>query len=473
MATTLAVEQAEQRRWKLRPNYSDIAWYDMLVEREFMTPEQHHARESGELREIIKFAAEQVPYYRKLFADLGISADDIRGPEDLPMLPVLTRSDTQEHGERLRAGRLPEGHKISRETTTSGSTGQPVTILHSALSGMMFALLKQRQLRWARFDPMGRLAMIRPPQDLPSSSDGERLGEGETIQLNSWAVQVGAYFESGQVLGFSTRNSLESQMDWLEHHRPDYLLGQSAELEHLALGFQDRPAFDCLQAILAVTQQLMPEMQQRIERTFSAPVYENYGFNEIGIVATRCREGGRYHVNTEHCLVEIVDDEGNPCAPGRRGHLLATTLTNLAMPLLRYDSGDMAEAVDGPCPCGRTLPAFGAIHGRYRRIADLPENTFEFWSALRRALGDMPEELSKPMRQYQVHQCRDGSYELRLVTADDLAPAFHERIRKEWEATGAPEPPPLKILVVDRIPRPPGGKFQDFTSDFTPPPAID
>ena len=80
MATTLAVEQAEQRRWKLRPNYSDIALYDMLVEREFMTSEQHHARESGELREIVKFAAEQVPYYRKLFVDLGISADDIRGP---------------------------------------------------------------------------------------------------------------------------------------------------------------------------------------------------------------------------------------------------------------------------------------------------------------------------------------------------------------------------------------------------------
>jgi len=333
--------------------------------------------------------------------------------------------------------------------------------------------LKQRQMRWARLDPSGRIGMIRPPQDLPKKPDGQRLGEGETYRLDSWTPQVGPYFQTGPMVGFSTRNSLDSQMDWLEKQQLDYLIGQSAELEHLALGFQDRQPLRGLKSVLAITQQMTPEMQQRIERSFDAMVHENYGFNEIGIVATRCREGGRYHVNTEHCLVEIVDDEGRPCPAGQRGHLLATTLTNLAMPLLRYDSGDLAEAVEGPCPCGRSLPAFGAIHGRYRRIANLPPETFEHWAALRRALGDMPAELSRHLRQYQVHQYRDGRYELRLVVAGTLAAAFTERVEAEWAETGAPSPPPLTIVVVDEIPRPPGGKFQDFTSDFAIPRATE
>ena len=135
--------------------------------------------------------------------------------------------------------------------------------------------------------------------------------------------------------------------------------------------------------------------------------------------------------------------------------------------------GDLAEAVDGPCPCGRSLPAFGTIRGRYRRIANLPAETFKYWAALRRALGDMPADLAKPLRQYQVHQYRDGRYELRLVTAGELDPAFTERIESEWNTTGAPAPPPLAIRVVEAIPRPPGGKFQDFTSDFTPLPGED
>lgn len=472
MATTLALERAEQRRWKLRREWAQTKWHDRLVGREFYAPEKQKALEAEALRRVVGFAAEQVPYYRALFERLGIAANSIRSPDDLPALPPLTRSEVQEHGAALRAQRLPRGQKIGAPTKTSGSTGQPVLVEHTRLSRWMFGILAQRHLRWARFDPAGSLSAIRPPRDLPALPGGRQVGPGDTCRHRSWPT-VGQYFETGPYSGFSNRNSLESQVEWVERERPNYLIGQSAELEHLALGFQDRQPLENLRGILAITQQLTPEMRQRIERTFAVPVHEDYGFNEIGIVATRCLEGGRYHVSTENCLVEIVDDDGNPCPPGQRGHLLGTALINAAMPLLRYDSGDLAEAVDGPCPCGRTLPAFGVIHGRYRRIADLPADTFKYWAALRRALGDMPAELSKPLRQYQVHQYRDGRYELRLVVADALASAFTKRIQSEWEATGAPEPPPLAILVVDQIPRPPGGKFQDFTSDFAPPPVTE
>jgi len=210
-------------------------------------------------------------------------------------------------------------------------------------------------------------------------------------------------------------------------------------------------------------------MRKTIERHFAAPVHENYGFNEFGIVASRCPEGGRYHVNTEHCLVEIADEDGRPCPPGQRGRLLVTTMVNLAMPLLRYDSGDLAEAVEGPCPCGRTLPAFGTIHGRYRRLANLPPGSFTRYMILRRALSDMPDTLAAPMRQFQIHQFRDGSWEARLVTSAPLADAFYAHVETEWRQSGSPAPP-LAVILVDQIPRPPGGKFQDFTSDFEPEP---
>ena len=470
MATTFEIEQAEQRRWKLLPKWSKSDWHNHLVRREFQGAEQQAARAADALRRILGFAVERVPYYRALFERLGLTVDSIRSPADLPALPMLTRSIVQEQAVALRAESLPEGEVFAGMTKTSGSTGQPVAVFHTRRSFWMYHLLKQRQMRWARFDPMGRIGMIRPPQDLPKDPKGRRIEVGETARRDSWAPQVGPFFETGPMFGFSNRNSLESQMDWVQAQKLDYLIGQSAELEHLALGFQDQPQFQGLQGIMAITQQLTPEMRQRVERVFKSTVLETYGFNEIGIVANRCLEGGRFHVNAEHCLVEIVDAEGNPCPPGQRGHLLATGLMNPAMPLLRYDSGDLAEPVEGPCPCGRTLPSFGAIHGRYRRIANLPGDTFKYWAALRRALGDMPDDLSKHLRQYQVHQYRDGRYELRLVVAGDLAPAFKERIEAEWAETGAPEPPPLSVLIVDEIPRPPGGKFQDFTSDFAPEP---
>ena len=466
MASTLALEQVEQRRWKLNPKWARVNWFDLLVEREFLSADEQKGRESEALRQIVRFAAGNVPYYRGLFKRLGITAGDIQAREDLPALPPLARTEVQEHAAALRARRLPPGHKASAKTRTSGSTGQPVEVIHANFSYRMFNILKQRQMRWGRFDPAGRFAMIRPAKDLPRQPGGEPAGADETRRYPIWWPLVGPYFETGPLFGFSNANSLESQMEWLEEHRPDYLLGLSAELEHLALGFQDRPRLESLRGLQAISQQLTPEMRRRIEGTFGVPVEESYGLNEIGIVAFRCTEGGRYHVNAEHCLVEVVDEDGKPCRPGQRGRILVTTITNTAMPLLRYDPDDLAEAVDGPCPCGRTLPAFGAIHGRYRRIVSLPPGTMEYWRALLRALGDMPAELSKPLRQYQLHQFRDGRFELRLVAAGALAAAFTERIESEWKKAGAPEPAPLAFASVDEIPRTPGGKFQDFTSDF-------
>ncbi|HIC80547.1 MAG TPA: phenylacetate--CoA ligase family protein [Kiloniellaceae bacterium] len=466
MATTLAAERLEQQRWKLRPQWAQSKLHDGLVEREFLSPEQQRATEAHALRRVIAFAVAQVPHYQALFTRLGLTPESIRGVDDLPALPVLKRVDVQEHETALRARSLPKGHRLGRVTKTSGSTGQPVEVLHTAQSLGMFEVLKQRQMRWARFDPAGRIGLLRLPRALPKRPDGQPLREGETGRRDSWAAQVGPYFETGPLFALSMLSSLESQMDWLEEQRLDYLVGQAAELEHLALGLQDRSAPRSLKGVLSVAMSLTPEMQRRIERSFNAFVHENYGFNEVGIVATRCREGGRYHVNSEHCLVEIVDGDGQPCRAGERGHLVATALNNPAMPLIRYDSGDIAEAVEGPCPCGRSLPAFGALHGRYRRNVHLPAGTLEHWTTLRLALADLPEDLSRPLRQYQAHQSRDGRFELRLVTAGPMPAAFFERIEADWAAGCAPAPPPLTIRVVDEIPRPPGGKFRDFTSDF-------
>jgi phenylacetate-CoA ligase len=470
LPTTLAQEQAEQRRWKLRPEWAHFDMHQRLVQHEFLAPEDLRGYQDKSLRNILAFAGAQVPYYQDCFARLGIAAETLAGQDDLRRLPVLGRAEVQARNQDLRPDKLPRGQKPGGLAKTSGSTGQPVEVAVTALTRNLFVIFKQRQLRWARFDPLGRFGLIRPPSDLPAGKSGGPVEPGETLRRETWQLQVGRYFETGPLFGFTNRNPVTDQVDWLAEHKIDYLQGQSAELEHLALAARTRATPPSLRGLFAISQQMTAEMRNCIEETFSAQVQENYGLNEIGIVASRCREGGRYHVNVEHCLVEIVDAEGQPVPPGQRGHLVVTSLNNFAMPLLRYDSGDLAEAVDGPCPCGRTLPAFGRIHGRYRRIADLPEGTFMHFATLRRTLADLPPDLARLLRQYQVHQYRDGSFELRLLLSEAAPEQLTRQILAEWEKSGGADLPDLTIRYVDVIPRPPGGKFQDFTSDFALPP---
>jgi phenylacetate-CoA ligase len=190
------------------------------------------------------------------------------------------------------------------------------------------------------------------------------------------------------------------------------------------------------------------------------------GGTEFGLVAARC-EAGRYHVHREHCLVEILDENGRPCAPGQTGHIIVTGLSNHAMPLIRYDTGDLAEAASGNCPCNRTLPSFGEIVGRYGRIAYLPPGTMGPVLALREAIETMPAELMRDFREFQIHQFADRRMELRMITRAPLADSFYERIRRAWAKAAEAGGPELAMVIVDQIPKS-GGKAEVFTSDFMP-----
>jgi len=104
--------------------------------------------------------------------------------------------------------------------------------------------------------------------------------------------------------------------------------------------------------------------REAIERTFHRGVTNRYGCEEVSLIASQCEVRGGLHVNSDCLLVEILDADGHPCAPGEVGRVVVTDLTNRAMPLFRYEVGDMAAWSAQPCPCGRTLPVLEKIEGR-------------------------------------------------------------------------------------------------------------
>ena len=191
----------------------------------------------------------------------------------------------------------------------------------------------------------------------------------------------------------------------------------------------------------------------------------SYGLNELGRVAVRCA-AGRYHVQAENCIVEIVDEQGQPCAAGESGRLLVTSLLNFATPLLRYDTGDVGIAVAGPCPCGRTLPSFAEVSGRLRRFAGLPPGSRQRFNVLAGAVEQMPRELMRGLRQYQVHQNVDESFELRVRLEAPLPGGFIERVQAAWAGLSLEPRRALTVVEVARIPASPSGKLLDFSSDL-------
>lgn len=465
MQTNVETEREVQRLWKLRPNHAKLTVFDQLVTNEFLTADERQQRQEKALSAILRFSAAQVPHYRKLFASLNLKQGVAPRPVDLLRIPPLAKTTIQESEATLVADHLPPGGKIGGSTHTSGTTGASMRILHSMRSHEMYHFLAQRSRRWDRIDPFGTAAAIRQRPNLPRRPDGTPLPDGETLQRPAWPG-IGHYFETGPFLGFAKSNSLERIADWIEKYQPDTVLTDSSLLEHLALEFQRRPPLKCIHTFKAVSEPLTAGRRARVEKMFGAPINLGYGLNEVGIVAAGCPETNGYHVHDEHCLVEIVDDDNQPVAAGEFGRILVTSLTNFAMPLIRYDTGDIAQALDAPCACGRTLPSFGQILGRRSRTAPLPPEIISVADTVLEAMEKLPEELSRNLQMYQLYHFRDGDFELRIVAVDSLPPAFAEHILSIWRAATVSNPAKLRIANVESIRPAPSEKFFHFDSDL-------
>lgn len=460
--TSLTMEIAELRRWTLRPEKADSRQFERLAIHEFQSEEEHRARQANALAKFLGFATAHVPYYRDMFRQGGLSPADIRGVEDLPRLPMLRKHEVIERDAELHAERLPQGEGPPVVYQSTGTTGQPVRVLMSRSSSSMFTFLWHRQARWFRFDPMGCFAKIRIPSTLPRQQDGTRMPREKVMRRTAWTY-LGAFFETGPEVTFSVSSPVEQQIEWVRRYRPNYMLAYPGVFEEQALACGSAPAVDSLKGLVGIGSTATPSMRAWIERIYGIPLHQNYGLNEIGIVAIRC-VAGRYHVNTEHCLVEIVDGEGLPCPAGTSGRVLVTGLQNIAMPLIRYDTGDIAMVAEGPCPCGRTLPSFGEIVGRYRRYAGLPAGTRERVRELQTAIGDMPPEFVRNLRRYQVYQDRENRFEVRVSAAGPMPPEFEARLRERWKKVCGDPPLALAIIEGVTIVSSPGGKRLDFDS---------
>ncbi len=462
-ATSRQQEMVFQRTWQPLPEMRQRIPFQQLIDNEFLEPEIAAQLLTRRLTRIVTAAYHHIPHYHKSFSAAGVMPSALRTPADLTKFPVLTRTDLVTAFDQLWSPELLNEGEKTIIVKTSGTTGTPARVRRTLSSLQTFPVLWQRQARWYRHDLRKRYARIRLPGALLTPG-GKPNRDGATARSSTW-IYSGRYFRTGDELHFNSTNSREALLHWLRTHQPAYLMTFPATMEELAL-LSDADGIPGLEGLISVSATLTRAMRRRVKERLGVPVYRNYGLNEIGLVAVTC-EAGRYHTHIEHAHVEVVDEYGQHVAPGQSGRLLVTSLAREAMPLIRYDTGDIAIAAEQSCACGRTLPGFVDVLGRYRQFANTPEGTRPRVNGLVDVISEMPEMCFENLRQYQIHQDRNGGFELRVCVAGPLHPQFAQQLRAGWgRLNAAGDEWPLTIVEVDRIEPAPSGKVLDFVSDL-------
>jgi phenylacetate-CoA ligase len=165
--------------------------------------------------------------------------------------------------------------------------------------------------------------------------------------------------------------ALDGPLDRLARARPALLRGLPVYLLWLADRWSQRgrPGVG-LRAVSSYGGLASGRMAARIGDGFGAPFADAYGTSELGPVAASCGRGPGMHVFEDQFIVE-AHRGGGPAGPGRVGRLVVTDLINAAMPLIRYDVGDVGRLHTDPCPCGRTTARLEVL-GRVQEVLESP-----------------------------------------------------------------------------------------------------
>ena len=336
-------------RWE-RSDY--LLHYRALLASQYEPLAVLRQRQLEGVRAIAAHACATVPFWRTRFAKAGLAPTEITNLSSLGSLPLLTKSDLREHGDLL----LIQG--VQRETlhrhTTSGSTGVSVTVYRDEPCQQFKRGATLRCDEWTGWRLGERVAAIWGNPQIRTDWKGKLRRNLldrtyvylDTLKMNEQSMQVFAETLIAQrpSLLFGHAHSLYLFASFLRAKRPEARI---------------RP-----KGVLSTCMVLHDFERELIASVFDCPVINRYGCEEVSLIASECRTGEGLHVNAECVYVELLDEHGEPCPPGKPGRVVVTDLHNRAMPMIRYEVGDMAVWADRPCSCGRTLPLLARIEGR-------------------------------------------------------------------------------------------------------------
>jgi phenylacetate-coenzyme A ligase PaaK-like adenylate-forming protein len=430
-----------------------------LLAGEWKPPELLRARQFEQLRGLLGFAERYSPFHARRMREAGFDPSQMQSLDDLRALPPMTRGGLQGGFDEITCRTLPRGERFISEKATSGTSGVPVRVRMTNAYGVVWSAITLRNHVWSGIEGGWNVAGIR---HLHAKNGGAR-DKPEGAAQSSWGGAIGQSFKTGPACAMHIGWAVEKQAAFLRKHDPHLLVSGSWNLTLLGDYLQEQGMrLPSLHALHGMGEVVTDEMRARMESAFDAPFFDTYSCNEMGYISSTCPEGHGYHVHDETVVLEIVDEQGAPCAPGETGRVLVTGLTNFGFPLIRYELGD--DAVAGPtepCPCGRGLSRMGPIIGRTWRhfvATDGQRLSTHPASALIRAAGHL--------RQYRVVQHTREQIEVMIVPDEGfgqeqqqtISSGLRDHLGQDMQVT---------FSLVDEIPLAPSGKHTAFICDAT------
>jgi phenylacetate-CoA ligase len=380
------------------------------------------------LRSVIETSYNEVPFYRQLFDNAGVSPKDILTARDLSKIPVVTKDMLRPAYPDLTTRNT--GHK-RYEQRTSGSTGKNFCVSMDSDTAGWYRAAFLLSLNWAGWNI------------------GERhFQTGMTLQ-RGWKKRLkdsllGCYYASAYELN---DQRLDFYLDILDRKKIRHLWGYPGSILYLANRAAERGWNRPMTSIVTWGDTLTPIDRNTIESVFQKRIHDTYGCAEGMQIAAQCGSDSRYHIHALDVIVEILDDDNQPVPDGETGNIVVTRLHPGPMPLIHYKIGDLGKLGMGqPCACGRSYDMLDSIQGRTADAIITPSGNrliVHFFTGILEHFNEIDS--------FQVVQEIAGSMTVKLLPSSTLGDQAISKIISVLKSKGAGDMN-IEVEVVDEIP---------------------
>ncbi len=431
----LLANAASLKEWRRRYGNAFDALLSAYESRDRWSREELDAFSDAQ-RTLALVRASRTEHYQDVFRRLGAHWTEFVPRNAFSQLPVTTKEELRENPSRFQPR---EALPTDRVIGSSGTTGVPLKLLKDAESAQAHWAVWWRYRRWHGLD-----------LDTPYALFG-----GRRIMRTDLGGPYWRHNYVGRETRFSThhisRSTAPDYVRQLNAEKVTWIHGLSSSIANLAR-FVVEDGLRVTAPIRVVSlgaEGLLPWQADVIEEAFGPRPIHHYGLTEAAANAAICPEGS-LHVDEDFSFVELLG------SPGESRRIVGTPFTNEATALLRYDTGDLARALSGPCSCGRSTWLLDGIEGRGDETIELPDGRLvgPRW-AFRERLN---------VREAQIVQHSDLSLTVRVSPG----PAWSEDDEFAVMAalrTYVGDDIPISVQEVESVPKTSSGKLRLVVRD--------
>jgi phenylacetate-CoA ligase len=318
---------------------------------QWWNPKELDEYQNKKLRAVMKHAYRNVPFYHNLFKSLNLYPDDIKTMNDLSKLPILTKEKIRKNPESFLAKNIKKTSMI--RGATSGSSGKVFEYwIDKNVLGVSRAL-GLRAWEFAGYTVGDRIVTIAGSSLLPKKMTHLMkitLKANRNLPLSSYNMD---------------NEKIKNYVHKIIKFKPKFIRGYPSSIAIIANYLLENDIHEIKPlAVMTTAETLYNRERERISEVFDCDVFDQCGCNDGGENLSECKEHVGYHIAVERAIHEFVNEANEPISNNEISHIILTDLWNFAMPLIRYDAGDIGIPSDEMCLCGRGLPLVKTIMGR-------------------------------------------------------------------------------------------------------------